>query len=120
MTFPTIEKRRSKRLPLNIPVRVYGRTPDNLPFLDVTVTNAVNIHGGLLPLAPLVKCGQKLLLVNASTEEERECRVVTVRSPRGGKPKIVGVEFTKSSNGDGDFWHVFPVVGLKPLCQHAG
>jgi hypothetical protein len=114
-----IEKRRCKRLPLNIPVRVYGRTPDNLPFRDVTVTNAVNIYGGLLPLVPKVKRGQKLLIVNAYTEEERECRVVCVRSPRGGKSKIVGVEFTDDKNGAGDFWRVFPVVGLKPLCQQA-
>ena len=53
-----IEKRRCKRLPLNIPVRVYGRTLNNRPFREATVTKAVNIHGGLLPLAPRVKRGQ--------------------------------------------------------------
>jgi hypothetical protein len=105
-----VEKRRCKRLPLSIPVRVYGRTPDDLPFRETTVTQAVNVHGGLLPLAPRVKCGQKVLLVNRFTDEEREARVVYVRNGGRGK-KRVGVEFTDTR---GDFWHVFtPVVELK-------
>lgn len=71
---------------------------------------AVNIHGGLLPLAPRVKRGQKVLLVNRFTDEEREARVVYVRNGGRGK-KRVGIEFTDIR---GDFWHVFtPVVQLK-------
>jgi hypothetical protein len=115
-----IEKRRCKRLPLNIPVRVYGRTPDNRPFRDITVTKAVNIHGGLLPLAPKVKRGQTILLVNGYTGEERECRVVYVRAMRGTKAKRVGIEFTTAKGLAGDFWHVFtPLVSLKVLQQEA-
>ncbi|MFZ3199922.1 MAG: hypothetical protein WA175_02100 [Candidatus Acidiferrales bacterium] len=113
-----IEKRRCKRLPLNIPVRVYGRTPDNLPFRDITVTKAVNIHGGLLPLAPKVKRGQTILLVNGYTGEERECRVVYVRPKRGSKAKGVGIEFTDGQGAAGDFWCVFtPLVNLKTQQQ---
>src|SRR5271163_2191243 len=109
-----IEKRRCKRLPLNIPVRVCGRTPDNRPFRDITVTKAVNIHGGLLPLAPKVKRGQTILLVNGYTGEERECRVVYVRAKRGSKAKGVAIEFTNLRFTAGDFWCVFtPIVGLK-------
>jgi hypothetical protein len=97
-------QRRSRRLPLSVPVRVYGRTPENRPFRDVTETNTVSVHGGLLALAAKVRRGQTLLLVNAITEEERECRVVYVESKLWGKRKI-GVEFT---NNSGDFWHVYP------------
>ena len=97
-------RRRSRRLPLSIPVRVYGRTTKNRPFRDVTETNAVSVHGGLLALAAKVKRGQTVLLVNAITEEERECRVVYVESRLWGKREI-GVEFT---NHGGDFWHVYP------------
>jgi hypothetical protein len=95
-----VENRRSKRLPLTIPVKVYGRTPDNQPFRDITETNSINIHGGLLPLAPKVQPGQTVKLVNSITEEEREARVVYVE-PQHSR---VGVEFTKM---DGDFWHVY-------------
>lgn len=104
------EKRRCKRLPLSIPVRVYGRTPEDHPFREATVTKAVNLHGGLLPLAPRVKRGQKVLLVHGYTEEEREARVVSVHGAGRGK-KNVAIEFTKSG---GDFWHVFtPIVEMK-------
>jgi hypothetical protein len=104
-----VERRRSKRLPLNIPVRVYGRTPSNRPFRDITVTKAISVYGGLIPLAPSVKRGQKILLVNSFTEEERECRVVYVGANLGGKKKVA-VEF---ANDRGDFWHVYaPLVRL--------
>jgi len=106
------QQRRSKRLPLAIPVRVYGRTSDNQPFRDVTVTECVNVHGGLLPLAPKVTRGQKLLLVHSITEEERECRVVYVEAKQQGR-KAVAVEFTESG---GDFWHVFsPMVNFQSV-----
>jgi len=102
--------RRSKRLPLSIPVRVYGRTLDNRPFRNITETRCVSVHGGLLPLSVRVKRGQTLLLVNGITGEERECRVVYVESKR--RNRKVGVEFTDLK---GDFWHVYsPLVEFKP------
>jgi hypothetical protein len=97
-------QRRSRRLPLSIPVRVYGRTAKNRPFRDVTETYAVSVHGGLLALDSKVKGGQTVLLVNAITEEERQCRVVYVESKLWGNRKI-GVEFT---DGGDDFWHIYP------------
>lgn len=101
--------RRSKRLPLSIPVRVYGRTLDDRPFRDITETKCVSVHGGLMPLNARVKRGQTLLLVNGFTGEERECRVVYVESKR--RNRKVGVEFTELK---GDFWHVYaPVVDLR-------
>jgi hypothetical protein len=57
-----------------------------------------------------VKLGQKILVVNTFTEEERECRVVYVDSKKKGR-KQVAVEF---ANSEGDFWHVYnPTVALK-------
>lgn len=105
-----VEKRRCKRLPLSIPVKVYGRTPEDHPFRETTVTKAVNFHGGLLPLGPRLKRGQKVLLVNSYTNEEREARVVYVKGKGRGK-KRVAIEFIDLT---GDFWHVFsPIVELK-------
>jgi hypothetical protein len=109
------KQRRSKRLALSIPVRVYGRTPDDQPFRDVTATMSVSAHGGLLQLAPKVKRGQTLLLVNGVTDEERTCRVVYVESKR--RTKKVGVEFTDMK---GDFWHVYtPIIDIKPPANFA-
>ena len=99
-------QRRSKRLPLSIPVRIYGRTPKNEPFRHVTETNMVSAHGGLVPLPAKVKRGQTLLLVHGFTEEARQCRVVYVDAK--ARRSRVGVEFLQ---GEGDFWHVYsPLV----------
>lgn len=105
------ERRRGERFPFSIPVKVYGRTPRNHPFRDVTGTMAVSPYGGLLDMKPRVRRGQRILVVNSFTEEERECRVVYVDSNERGHRKVA-VEFAK---GDGDFWHVYsPPVPLKP------
>ena len=96
-------KRRSKRLPLRIPVRVYGRTADNRPFRDHTETETVSAHGGLIALKRSVSQGQSLLVVNSLTDEERECRVVYIESKSRGNRRI-GVEFTRPQ---GNFWHVY-------------
>jgi hypothetical protein len=105
-----VERRRCKRFPFTIPVKVYGRTPRNRPFRDVTATMAVSLYGGLLDMKPRVKLGQKILIVNSFTEEERECSVVFVDSKQRGRRKVA-VEF---ANSDGDFWHVYsPPVPLK-------
>jgi hypothetical protein len=85
-------------------VRIYGRTANNQPFRYATETNAVSVHGALLAVDAKVKRGQSVLLVNAITEEERQCRVVYAESKLWGKRKI-GLEFT---NSNGDFWHVYP------------
>lgn len=109
-----VDRRRGKRLPFSIPVKVYGRTPKNQPFRDVTATMAVSLYGGLLDMKPRVKSGQTILVVNSFTEEERECRVVYV-DPNGRGRKKVAVEF---ASGDGDFWHVYsPPVALKSAPQ---
>jgi hypothetical protein len=105
------KQRRSKRLPLSIPVQVYGRTPDNRPFRDITTTDAVSAHGGLIPLTPRVQTGQTVLLVNSFTQEERECRVVYVKPKLWGKNNVA-VEF--GNDTDSDFWHVYtPIAAPK-------
>jgi hypothetical protein len=98
-----VERRRCKRFPLTIPVKIYGRSPRNHPFREVTATLAVSLHGGLLNMKPRVKLGQKILIVNSFTEEERECRVVYVDSRQRGRRKVA-IEF---ANANGDFWHVY-------------
>jgi hypothetical protein len=104
------QHRRSKRLPISIPVRVYGRTPEDQPFRDITETESISSNGGLISLSQNVNRGQLLLLVNGITDEERRCRVVYVeRRARTGKQ--VAVEFTDAK---GDFWHVFaPIINKK-------
>lgn len=108
---PLIENRRTKRLPLHVPVRVYGRVENDKPFRDITQTLLINAHGGLLPLDANVERGQRLVLVHSITQEERECRVVSVSPAPEGKI-AVGVEFVTGDH----FWHVsFPATGRQAL-----
>jgi len=102
MTHP----RRSLRFSLKLPVVVYGRTPDNIPFRDRTRTLSVDAHGARLSVAAPLESGQSLLLVNSFTQEERKCRVVHVSARNGKRSKrsMVGVEFT---NAPGNFWHIY-------------
>jgi hypothetical protein len=96
-------KRRSKRLGLRVPVRIYGRTADDRPFRDMTETLHVNAFGARIELGKLLTPGQTVLVVHAITEEEKECRVVDVRPNRTGKWKV-GLAFVKP---EGNFWHIF-------------
>jgi hypothetical protein len=63
----------------------------------------ISKFGGLLDMKPRVKLGQRILIVNSFTEEERECRVVYVEPKQRGRWRVA-VEF---SDADGDFWHVY-------------
>ena len=111
-----VERRRCKRFSFTIPVKVYGRSPRNHPFRIATATMTISKYGGLLDMKPRVKLGQRILIVNSFTEEERECRVVYVESKQRGRRKVA-VEF---SNADGDFWHVYsPSVRLEPATPSA-
>jgi c-di-GMP-binding flagellar brake protein YcgR len=102
--------RRSKRLPLRVPIQVYGRTPDNQPFRGRTRTLSVNAFGGYIAMASPVVPGQSILLVHSFTQEERECRVVNVAQTRRGMYRV-GVEFVRA--GD-NFWHLFHPLQTSP------
>jgi len=55
-------------------------------------TVAFNAHGALLILHEKVTTGQKLLLMNPTTRDDQEARVVYSTSSRGGA-QHVGIEF---------------------------
>jgi hypothetical protein len=108
------DPRRSRRLPIEVPVHVYGRLSDNMPFRDFTRTISVNAYGGLLDVTAPVRRGQSVLLVHSITQEERECRIVYVGPESNGR-RTIGVEFARPAD---NFWHVFfPLAGSGPTSQ---
>jgi hypothetical protein len=70
------ERRRAERVPLNVPVFVYGHGARHEPFREETTSLVVNSHGALLILSNKVKRGQQLLLTNPATRHEQACHVV--------------------------------------------
>ncbi len=102
---PKMGHRRSKRLPLRLPVLVYGRARDRRFFKEEASTLLVNAHGGLIALKGRVGLGQAIFLVNKATQEEQECLVAYVGLGRGGKSDV-GIAFKHSAP---NFWGVdFP------------
>jgi hypothetical protein len=116
---PLIERRRAARLPLKMPVFVYGRYSDgngNEPFSEISETLNVSALGGLIPLAANVSVAQKLILFNAESNAELPCRVAR-KILTGTGETMIGVEFSQSS---ANFWQVpTPAAGFTERAVHS-
>src|ERR1700745_566170 len=97
-----IERRRSERLRLRVPLMVCGQSGSS-PFKEETVTISINSHGALLALSTNVALGQKLLLMNPHTWNEVEARVSRLTALEG-KWTEVAVEFAQPAP---QFWPIF-------------
>jgi hypothetical protein len=99
------KKRRSQRIALSVSVVAYRSQKLGLAFSEGTRTLVVNAHGALIILTAKVAVDQTLLLKNALTGEEQECRVVFTEKKLMG-PTEVGIEFRQPAP---NFWHIaFP------------
>ena len=97
------DQRRAQRLPITMPVLVYGRLGDE-PFFEPTETINVSARGSLVPISMGVARQQELILTNMQTEEDLLCRVARlIRSERG--QMLAGLEFVHSAPG---FWRAAP------------
>jgi hypothetical protein len=93
-------------------VHVFGQDIFLESFSEFTHMLSVNSHGGALALAARVRAGQSILVVNKTTGEEQECRVVDVGCMQDGK-WTVGVELVESVS---NFWKInFPACAPKQL-----
>lgn len=100
-----INRRRSERVMLQVPVTVIAETPDRVPMQEDTHTLVVNAHGGLMKLKMDLLAGQPLILVNPQTGMEQSCRVVRIDEPSADY-FAVAFEFDRPSP---NFWPVsFP------------
>lgn len=97
-----VERRRSERFPSRVPLMVCGQSTGKGPFKEETVTLSINSHGALLALSANVALGQKLLLINPQTWEEREARVSRVAELHGQRTQVA-VEFAQSAP---EFWPI--------------
>lgn len=94
-----IERRRALRLPLKRSVFVYGWSSGE-PFSENAETLNVSATGGLIELSAKVIPAQKLILINADSNEEMACRVArSVCTPEG--KNVIGFEFPQPAS---QFW----------------
>jgi PilZ domain len=105
-----VNRRRSQRVLMKIPVRVTGQIGVALPFEEETHTLAISAHGAMIVVAAPVYRGQRFTLLNAQTKAALECVVVHVE--RFPEQIQVGVEFLLPNPS---FWRVaFPPKDWNP------
>jgi hypothetical protein len=89
------DKRRAQRLPITLPVLVYGYEAGE-PFVEHTESVNVSARGALLAISAKVECWQKIVLTNLQTEEDRQGRVVRLIESESGQ-SLAGVEFLNAA-----------------------
>ncbi len=96
------DRRRSPRVLLDVPLFIRGESLENKPFREETFTISISATGALVLLAAKVAVGQKLVLINLRTRDEREGRVARLGSAYGGLAQVA-VEFASPAP---EFWPV--------------
>ena len=89
-----LERRRSPRRLLDVPLIVSGETAEKRPFREETFTISVSAHGALVLLANRVALGQTIFLIKPGTRQEQEGRVSRLGAPYGGLAQVA-VEFAQ-------------------------
>jgi hypothetical protein len=103
------ERRRTVRLPLQIPISVRSRLPEGETIELQASTYLVSAHGALLLMDTPLLPGQIVEIFNEMSAESAECRVTSLREKR--ERRFVGITFTSPEL---DFWHiVFPKSGTR-------
>jgi hypothetical protein len=86
------ERRRTARLNVQVPLFIYGHTPEGNPFYEDACTIEINAHGGLISMPNIVRPGQRLLVTKSGDEQTQTCVVLCVRA-RLGQSFDVAFEF---------------------------
>ncbi|MDE3109403.1 MAG: PilZ domain-containing protein [Acidobacteriota bacterium] len=101
-----LERRRSSRVPMRIPVKVH-RSDSNHDIQDAPAEAiSVSRYGALLRASFLPELGSRIEVRHGLSNEVREFRVISVRSPREKNIFELGVEIYHPAK---NFWGVqFP------------
>jgi hypothetical protein len=106
-----VNRRRSQRVLMKLPVRVSGQGSGASFFEEDTYTLAISVHGALIVIAAPVYRGQRFTLSNVQTKAALECVVAHVDKTPGEQTKV-GVEFMLPNQ---TFWRVaFPPKDWTP------
>jgi len=98
--FSGIERRRSARTKLTVPLRIHGQDRNGEKFTVDAETHTVSDSGCLLYLEASLNLDQTLFLVNANTRQSIRGRVVSSWRQPAGKT-FVGIEFLSQAQ---NFW----------------
>src|SRR3954470_1817158 len=91
-----IERRRSARVTLAVPLRVDGQDLSGETFIRRTHSHTVSQFGCMIPLEEEIVPGEVLVLMNEHTRQSAQARVVTTRrgtppSPASPPPAVIAM-----------------------------
>ena len=95
-------QRRSARVLLDVPLAIWGESPDEQTFREETFTVTVSAHGALVMLAAKVSVGQRVILRKLTDSIEIRGRIADVGLPHAGLTQV-GIELDRPSP---EFWPV--------------
>jgi hypothetical protein len=98
-----LERRKSQRFPVAVPIEVSWRGPDGKSAKEPAVGRQVNAQGGLLEMATYPEFGSRVTLTNFFSAETAEARVLATPYAREGVSHGIVVELTIPSES---FWGV--------------
>lgn len=103
---PFSERRRSERVLLRVPVRIYGKSKEGRRLEEDAEAVIVSRHGALLRSTSAFQTGTTVDLLNKFSQKQMPFRVIWCSDLAASGRWDVGVE---SDNAAGDFWGIhFP------------
>ena len=110
-----VDRRRSERLLITVPIRVEGVDRDGEKFNEETRTLVVNRHGARIYLQRMVAAGATLLVTTLVGRRSGKFRVVGPTQPHSGAGGEWGIECQESNS---NVWGIGfpPPSGMEGLC----
>lgn len=98
-----VERRKSHRFPVVVPIEVTWRGPDGLEIKEDAAARQVNANGGFLKMATYPDAGSRVTLTNFLSARTAEARVIAEPNAREGVAHGIIVELIAP---DESFWGV--------------
>ena len=98
-----IERRKSRRFPVVVPIEVSWRGPNGAPLKEDAVARQVNDKGGFLKMSTYPRVGARVTLANFLSARTAEARVLAAPDSRPGVASGIVVELIVPSES---FWGV--------------
>src|ERR1700686_2628341 len=98
-----VERRKSYRFPVAVPIEASWRDSEGVPVLVQAVAKQVNANGGYLEMTLYPSVGSRIMLTNFLSAESAEARVLATPSSREGVSHGIIVELITPSES---FWGV--------------
>ena len=99
----SVERRKSRRFPVVVPIEVSWRAADGVPVKEDAVARQVNANGGFLKMSNYPELGSRITLANFLSAQTAEARVLAAPHTREGVANGIVVELIVPN---ANFWGV--------------